>query len=105
MNGRFSLKDFGRTPTIPGVLAYLEKAGWKTSRMQDRDVYRCEGPTDDRGEPIVQYLPASEKYPDYGLRLEDLVAAISTIEDRPAIDVVNAMREAPSKAKRSTLAG
>ena len=91
MSGSFNLRDLGRTPTIPGVLIYLSLHGW--TYRQNGLLIRCEGPTDDEGQPIVVFLPASEKYSDYPLRLEELIHILSLIEERPAVEIVHEMGE------------
>jgi hypothetical protein len=50
-----------------------------------------EGPTDDNGELIIQVLPSSERMPDYRMRLQNLIGALSIIEGRPAVEVLTDM--------------
>ncbi|NQT17887.1 MAG: hypothetical protein HQ582_34360 [Planctomycetes bacterium] len=89
MTGRFSLRDFAPTIHLQDVVSYLTKRGWKMERDEERDQIWFQGPEDDAGNPILQYLPASEEYADYPLRVEDLVAALVVIEERRAIDIVS----------------
>jgi hypothetical protein len=51
----------------------------------------CEGPLDDNQRPIVKYLPADESYSDYLSRLEELVASLSILEERPAVEIAREM--------------
>lgn len=88
MTGRFSLRDFAPTIHLQDVVSYLTKRGWKMKRDEDRDQIWFEGPEDDAGNPILQYVPASEEYADYPLRVEDLIAALVVIEQRRAIEIV-----------------
>jgi hypothetical protein len=44
---------------------------------------------DDDGEPIIEVLPSSERMRDFRLRVGELIAALSVIEDRPAGDILN----------------
>jgi hypothetical protein len=50
-----------------------------------------EGPADDDGQPIVQVLPSSEQMRDFPQRVEELVAALSVLEDRPPSDILSDM--------------
>ena len=89
MTGRFSLRDLGQPPLHEAVMEYLRAHGWRT--QQEGQHVRCEGPPDDEGQPIVQFLPKSERYADYPLRLEDLISVLSVIEERPAMEIVREM--------------
>ena len=91
MNGRFSLRDFGQTIHLEDVVRYLTEREWKMKRDEERGRIWFEGPEDDAGAPILQYLPASEEYADYLLRVEDLIAALTVIEERPAIEILTEM--------------
>ena len=91
-NGRFRLKDFGRSISLAEVVAYLTSQGWKTH--PNRMLIVCEGPLDDAGLPIIAFVPADESSPDYSLRIEDLIFTLSTLEERPAIEIAKGMTEA-----------
>ena len=54
-----------------------------------------EGPADDDGQPITQVVPASERFKDFLLRVEDLIGALSVIENRPAGDILLDMLNQP----------
>jgi hypothetical protein len=41
------------------------------------------------GEPHVQVLPSLEQMHDFLLRVEELIAALSILEDRPAPDILS----------------
>jgi len=83
--GRFSLKDLGQPVLLRGAREYLIQHGWQVVDEENRVV--CKGPSDDSGRPIVQILPPHESYADCGLRLEDLIAALAALEDRPAVEI------------------
>jgi hypothetical protein len=46
-----------------------------------------------------------QQCPNCPLLLEDLIVALATLDDRPALEIIEAMRQAPGKEKLSTLAG
>jgi hypothetical protein len=71
-----------------GVRSYLLGRGWKLQPYPGPELLVFGGPTDDDGEPIVQVVPSSERMSDFSLRVEELVAALSVLEDRPAADVL-----------------
>jgi len=87
--GRFSLKDLGQPVSLQGAREYLIRLGWQLIEEENRVV--CKGPPDDSGRPIVQILPAHESYADCALRLEDLIAALAAMEDRPAVEIAREM--------------
>ncbi len=91
MTRRFRLTDFGRSISLPEVAAYLSSQGWKTH--PEGSLIVCEGPLDDAGQPIIAFVPGNETSPDYPLRVEDLIYTLSTLEERPAIDIANKMVE------------
>ena len=67
---------------------YLIDHGWKQVPFKREALLVFEGPKDDDGEPIVQVIPRSEEAPDFGMRAQELVDALSIIEDRPAEEIV-----------------
>jgi hypothetical protein len=87
--GYFSLKDLGQTISLPAVLQYLTRNNWQTRREGMNII--CEGPLDDNQRPIVKYLPVDESYSDYPSRLEELVAVLSILEERPAVEIAREM--------------
>jgi len=89
MMGRFTLRDLGQRVSLRAVREYLAHHAWHIREESQRLV--CEGPPDDSGRPIVQFLPAEESYADYPLRLEDLISALSVLEDRPAVEIAAEM--------------
>jgi hypothetical protein len=67
---------------------YLIDHGWKQVPFKREALLVFEGPKDDDGEPIIQVIPRSEEAPDFGLRAQELVDALSVIEDRPTEEIV-----------------
>ena len=74
--------------TVANARAYLLNRGWRLQPFPGPELLVFEGPNDDDGEPIIQVLPSSERLRDYRIRLEDLIGALSVIENRPAADVL-----------------
>lgn len=71
------------------VRSYLLGRGWRLQPHPGLELLVFEGPADDDGEPIVQVLPSSEQMRDFPLRVEELIAALSILEDRPAPDILS----------------
>lgn len=74
---------------VAGVRSYLLSRGWRLQPYPRPELLVFEGPADDDGQPIVQVLPSSEQMRDFPLRVEELIAALSILEDRPAPDVLS----------------
>jgi hypothetical protein len=77
--------------TVADVRSYLLDRGWRSRPFPGPELLVFEGPKDDDGEPIVQVLPSSERLRDYRMRVGDLIGALSAIEGRPAVDILNDM--------------
>jgi hypothetical protein len=77
--------------SVDNVRTYLLHHGWRLQPYPGPELLVFEGPADDDGEPIIQVLPSSERLRDYRMRVEDLIGAVSVIEDRPAADVLTDM--------------
>lgn len=77
-----------RSVRAADVRSYLSRRGWKSKPYPRPELLVFEGPPADNGEPIVQVLPAEERFADYQQRLLELVTALAVIEDRPAADVL-----------------
>src|SRR5262245_10828596 len=74
---------------VAGVRSYLLSRGWRLQPYPGPELLVFEGPADDDGQPIVQVLPSSEQMRDFPLRVEELIAALSILEDRPAPDILS----------------
>jgi hypothetical protein len=82
--------------TVAGVRAYLLQRGWVLKPYPRPELLVFEGPADD-GEPIIQVLPSSERMLDYRMRVEELIGALSVLEDRPAVDILSdILNESPA---------
>ena len=90
MSGSFHLKDFARRISLDAATTWLIRNGW-TITSDDHGGLLCQGPPDDAGNPITRRLPRDAGYADYELRLEDLIATLSKIEERPAIEILTEM--------------
>lgn len=77
--------------TVGNVRSYLLNRGWRLQPFPGPELLVFEGPKDDDGEPILQVLPSSERLRDYRMRVGDLIGALSVIESRPAVDILNDM--------------
>ncbi len=74
---------------VAGLRSYLLGRGWRPQSYPGPELLVFEGPADDDGRPIVQVLPSSEQMRDFGLRVEELIAALSILEDRPPRDILS----------------
>jgi hypothetical protein len=74
---------------VAGVRSYLLARGWRPQPYPGPELLVFEGPTDDDGQPIVQVLPSSEQMRDFPLRVEELIAALSILEDRPPSSILS----------------
>ncbi len=89
---------------VASVRSYLLSRGWRPQPYPRPELLVFEGPADDDGRPIVQVLPSAEQMRDFPLRVEELIASLSILEDRPASailsDILNeGTAEAPPTAE------
>jgi hypothetical protein len=78
------------------VRSYLLSRGWQPQPYPGPELLVFGGPVDDDGRPVLQVLPASERMRDFQPRLEELIAALSVMEDRPAQDVLSDILRTPA---------
>lgn len=85
-----------RTLRLAEVIGYLLREGWK-ELPADRPGYRAfqepEGATLG-GRPLCQFVPDSEE-DDLPLRMFELITGIAEVENRPAAEVIDAIRRPP----------
>jgi hypothetical protein len=74
--------------TVAGIRSYLLAREWRLRPYPGPELLVFEGPPDDDGQPIVEVVPSSEQMRDFLMRIEELIGALSVIEDRPARDVL-----------------
>lgn len=74
---------------VAALQSYLLGRGWKRTPFPRSEVIRFEEPIKDGGEPVVQFVPATEKLTDFPLRVEDIITTLSKLEDRPAGDILD----------------
>jgi hypothetical protein len=74
---------------VPGVRSYMLRHGWKLRPYPGPELLVFDGPLDDDGEPIIQLIPSSERMRDYRLRVVELITALSVLEDRPPVAILN----------------
>jgi hypothetical protein len=85
-NGALSLAQAVR---VVDLRAYLISKGWKPRPLKRREVILFEGPLADNGKPLELLVPASERLRDYPLRLEEILNALSVLEDRPVAEIIH----------------
>jgi hypothetical protein len=76
---------------IEQVRDYMLAHGWQIQPDPRSELLIFEGPLADNGQPFVQYLPLSERLRSYRMRLEELIGALSILEDRPCIEILDDM--------------
>lgn len=89
---------------VAGVRSYLLGRGWHPQSYPGPELLVFQGPADDDGQPIVQVLPSSEQMRDFPLRVEELIAALSVLEDRPPGDIVSDILREGSAEEQPPLA-
>ncbi len=73
---------------VAGVRSYLLGKGWQLRPDPEGELLVFDGPLDDDGEPILEVVPAAEHLRDFSLRVEELVAALSVLENRGATEIL-----------------
>jgi hypothetical protein len=68
--------------------AYLTSHGWKLTPFKNPGLRRFEGPLGDNGEPIVEFLPATEQASDFPMRLREFIGVLSLLEERPEEEIL-----------------
>jgi hypothetical protein len=84
---------------VDDIRRYLKTHGWVPKPYAGSGVDLFEGPLDDFGKPIIQLVPQSEAIPDFRLRINELLYALSVIEDRSASRI---LREIVTKSTESS---
>jgi hypothetical protein len=74
---------------VSALRHYLEAHGWTLKPFSRPQVLLYEGPHDDAGEPITQWVSASEQFSDYREGIVQLITNLSVIEDRHPVEVLN----------------
>jgi hypothetical protein len=74
---------------VAGLQSYLLNRGWKHTPFPRSEFLRFEEPVEVGTEPVVQFVPATEKLTDFPLRVEDVVTTLSRLEDRPVGDILD----------------
>jgi hypothetical protein len=80
-----------RTLRLADVVAYLRRRGW-IEVSPDRPGFRVfqEPPgAHEGGELFYQFVPDSEGYADYPLRMFELLTGLAEVEDRQAREVID----------------
>lgn len=85
-----------RSVRADSVRSHLLKRGWQLQPYPGSELLVFGGRQDDDGQPIVQVVPSSERLRDFPLRLAELIAALSVIEDRPAGDILTDLLNEPA---------
>jgi hypothetical protein len=79
-----------RTLRLADVTAYLRSRDWKELPPDRPGLLAFQEPTGElvNGRPLCQFVPNSEAYEDYPLRLFELLTGLAEFEDRQAADVI-----------------
>lgn len=83
----------GELPGPHRFESYLLRQGWRQKPFERKEVVLFEGPDDDEGVPILQLLPRSRTAADYQMRAEELLRALSVIENRAEAEILAAILE------------
>lgn len=85
---------------VDAVRSYLLQHGWTQQTYPGPELLVFGGPVDDDGEPIIQVVPSDETLLDYPMRIEELIGALSVLEDRPTADVLTDLLHAANTPPR-----
>jgi hypothetical protein len=73
---------------VAQIRSYLLAHGWRQENGPDSPLLVFGGPVDDNGKLIELVVPASEKFPDYSDYLDVVIRALSILEDRHCLEVL-----------------
>ena len=77
---------------LADVTAYLESRGWKLL-PPDRWTFLCyqepDGGQSADGSSLCQFVPDSEQYDDYGMRMFELITGLAELEQRQASAIID----------------
>lgn len=90
---------------VAEVQSFLLGRGWKRRPFPGPELLVFEGPVDEDGVPIVQVVPSSEQMRDFQLRVEELIAALSVLENRPTGAILNEMLSEKAATPSAPVAG
>ncbi len=79
---------------VADIQAYLTQKGWKSVDPDRPCVIVFQEPTVGEDGPLYQWVPDSEDYGDYSVRVWELIAALGAIEDRSAGEVLTDILQA-----------
>jgi hypothetical protein len=82
--------------------AYLLAHGWVLDPRSDDEMWVFTGPLADDGEPILQVLPTSEGMRAFPYRIEELIGALSILENRHPRDILEDMLNEKQSAAGSS---
>lgn len=97
-----------RTLPLTAVKDYLRRRGWKELSPDRKGMLAFQEPTGELvdGRPLCQFVPDSEAYGDYGLRMFELLSGLAEFEDRPAAEVIDGiLRGVGEPSHRAEAAG
>lgn len=96
MNSRFSFEAIGQSPpSREKIAAWMEQHGWQATN--DNNSILFTGPEADDGERITRWVPCATAS-DYLIRVEDLLNTLSSMEERPAIAILQEMQSGLTEA-------
>jgi hypothetical protein len=80
-----------RTLRLADVVAYLQDRGWKQLPPDREGFLIFQEPSGElvNGQPLCQFVPDSEQYDDYALRMFELLTGLAEVEGRQAAAVID----------------
>ncbi len=73
---------------VADLRAYLQSRGWQLTPNPSPHLLRFEAPANGPGRPPFQMVPSSEHFADYHQRIAELVTALSELEGRHPVAVL-----------------
>ena len=74
--------------------AYLLGREWAVKPSANANYLRFEGPSQGKGEPLFQLVPASDHFSDFAHSMACLITTLSEFEDRHPIAVLDDILQA-----------
>jgi hypothetical protein len=87
-----------RSVRVEGIRTYLLQRNWQLQPYPGPELLVFGGFNDDDGQPVIQVVPSAEHRSDFQMRVEELIAALSVMEDRPATEILNDILSAGNAA-------
>lgn len=104
MAGVTNIQELFRRISANNVKTYMTHRGWRIC-PSDPAVLQFEGPFGDNGEPVQQWIWASEQHPKFRNRIPNLIFALNVLEKRESLEIANEVADSLEAAIPTPAAG